>query len=101
MGTLRRGEYSSNRMGSFWLPLGGSGLGNRRRNGDERTRSGTDGSGMHLGVHGATCCSDPPTDGEVRLIFSIPPESEGEVLKAARGSFGVRKALEDLLERDR
>jgi hypothetical protein len=88
-------------MGSSALPLDGPGLATRRRTADDRVRSGTYSTGVRLGVSDAPCFKDSQTDGEVGLLFSMPPGLVGEVLKAAGESFGVSKALGDLLERGR
>jgi hypothetical protein len=69
---LRRGEYSSSRMGFWALPFS-SALAVSRRKAEDSARSGRGGECFRLDVVKVSWCADPPTDGEVRLRPAMPP----------------------------
>jgi len=60
-------------MGLWTVPLGVDGFATRRRSAEESVRSGIGGSGFRSGVCMESGPSDSATDGDVRLMSSMPP----------------------------
>lgn len=80
----------------FSLPFDMLGLVARRRRAEETVRSSGGGARLRLGVSVGSIAIDSVTDGEVRLMSSMPPVLEGDWLETKGEGIGVFESRKTL-----